>query len=341
MPPTIPKGKVMRNRYRIHQLLHQSRHANIYLVEDQHLRGNVWAVREMQLFAVDSFEKSRIVAQFNAEGQVLSSLAHPGLAKVVDFFTEGNNLYIVREYVHGTDLGQLLEGRNTPLGERDALSAIAQVLEAIMYLWSRKLPAIFFRELCAQNIIFCKGGEVKLLDLGLARVFQPSGDPEALARVGSIDYASPEQFSEGGTFDQRSLVYSVGAILYHIMTRHNPALSPFSLEPVAALNPNVSPAVEEIVNRATENDPRNRYQTLAELKKVVAAAAKAPQAVANAPRGWQAREPKPSMWEVSASATDDETDTVESSAFSWTLGLFMLLIMSSALCAIYYYFFRT
>jgi serine/threonine protein kinase len=176
-----------------------------------------------------------------------------------------------------------------------------------------------------------QNGSVKLLDLGLASVFQSVGDQESLNRVGSMDYASPEQFSEGGTFDQRSLVYSVGAILYHVLTRRNPAQSPFALDPVEEINPSISPAVEEIVNRCTEIEPRDRYATLTELKKSIQAALKTPGAPP--PR----KGSKAQLWETGQL---DEEDHNDSSMWNWMLGVVLMVLMSGALIAIYYFFFR-
>lgn len=336
MPPTISKGVVLRARYKITQLLHQSRHADVYMVQDLHLQDRVWAVRVMQLYSVDNYERGRIVHEFNSEAQRLSQLDHPNLAKVVDYFVEGNNLYVVREFIHGTDLEQVLTTRRVPLTEREALVAVSQIVDAIIYLVGRKVPAIFFRELTARNIILCKTGHVKLLDLGLARVFQLN-DTDAMTRVGSLDYASPEQFSEEGTFDQRSLVYSAGAILYHMLTRRNPALSPFALDAIEDINSDVSPAVEEIVHRATENDPRHRYPTLADLKRQLQSVLKGPAT----PRPSRQRVgPRENLLARTVLDDDEEEPFQDGSLWHWILVAALVSMMSGALLAIYYYFFR-
>ena len=142
MSPTFPMGVVLRTRYRIVRLLHQSRHANIYLVEDRHLPGHIWAVREMQLVAVEPMERRRMSAQFQSEAQQLSLLSHINLARVIDFFADGNNLYVVREYVNGSSLDQLLSARSSPLPEREATQIALQIQDALAFLWGRKQPAI-------------------------------------------------------------------------------------------------------------------------------------------------------------------------------------------------------
>lgn len=266
MSRTFPRGTVLRSRYRIAQLLHQSRLANVYLVEDQHIQGRVWAVKELPLVAVDAHERQRVVQRFTRDATVLASLSHPNLSKVVDYFAEGSCLYLVREYVHGTDLRAYLASRVLPIVDREAISAGLQVIDALMYLQSKRFPAIFYREFHSGNVVMCPDNQVKVIDLGLAQLFQAAADEDA-QRIGSLEYSAPEQFAEDGTFDGRSLVYATGALLYHMLTRRNPSLSPFDLMPIAELNSAVSRGLAETVQRATQVDPRNRYPTLGDLRR--------------------------------------------------------------------------
>ncbi|HEY3999167.1 MAG TPA: hypothetical protein VGO93_09900, partial [Candidatus Xenobia bacterium] len=82
-----------------------------------------------------------------------------------------------------------------------------------------------------------------------------------------LEYSAPEQFTEGGSFDGRSMVYAVGALMYHMLTRRNPQASPFQLAPVGEFNPTASRSVVDTVHRATQNDPGRRFQTLADLRR--------------------------------------------------------------------------
>ncbi|MHB2020443.1 MAG: serine/threonine-protein kinase [Candidatus Xenobia bacterium] len=267
MTPSVSIGSVLRARYKITQLLHRSRLANVYMVEDQHIPGRVWAMKELPMVAVDSYERQRVLKRFAQDATLLASLSHPNVSKVVDYFADGNHLYIVREYVHGSDLRTFLAGRVVPMLDKEAIAITLQVIDALVYLQSKRFSAIFYREFHASNIVLIQDSSVKVIDLGLAQLFQAFSDQEAQSRIGSLEYSAPEQFADDGSFDDRSLVYSVGALLYHMVTRRNPASSPFALTPIEELNPQVSRGLIETIVKATQNDPRYRFQSLTELRR--------------------------------------------------------------------------
>ncbi|MCE1248404.1 MAG: serine/threonine protein kinase [Firmicutes bacterium] len=275
MPLTI--GNVLRNRYRISRVLYQSPLTNVYVVEDVHLRGNVWAVKEMKFLAMDSFERQKIIAQFEQEVMKMTELAHPNYAKVIDFFVEGQNLYIIREFIPAYDVDTIMRKTTGMMRERDVVSWGIQLADVLNYLYNKKFPAIFFREFSLPNILINSDGNVSIIDLGLARVFQTDNDPGRNLNVGPIDYPCPEQFDENGVFDQRTLVYSLGSVLYHMMTKKNPGQMMFKLTPIEELNPEVSKAFKVIIKKSTEIDPRLRYQTLHDMKRDLQSALKSPE----------------------------------------------------------------
>ncbi|MFH0803041.1 MAG: serine/threonine-protein kinase [bacterium] len=258
-------GMILRSRYKIARIIYQSQMFNVYYVEDLHLKGKVWAIKEMKMVAVDPQEKNRIMSQFHAEALNLTALSHPNIAKVVDFFIDSNSLYIVREYAPAVDLGNVI--KKDPIEEKEVLSWGIQMADALNYLFSRKMPAVFFRELNLGNILVSGQGNITLIDLGLARLFQTRQDLEAIKRTGSMDYAAPEQFSEEGIFDMRTLVYNLGAILFHCLTKVNPASTPFNLPAPQSLRPEVSDKFNQIILKATRYDPRERYPNLQEMVK--------------------------------------------------------------------------
>ena len=271
---SVAVGTVLQNRYRISKVLYQSRLTNVYLVDDIHLRGNVWAVKEMKFLAMDSFERQNIIKQFELEVRRMTELSHPNFAKVIDFFVEGQNLYILRQFIPAYDISTIMKKTSGYLRERDVMKWGIQLADVLNYLYNRKFPAVFFRELNLSNILVKSDGKVSLIDLGLATAFLTETDPDKLSVMGATNYASPEQFEENGQFDQRSLVYNLGALLYHILTKKNPAHSLFNLPPIEQLNPEVSGGTRMIIKKATEIDPRLRYQTLAEIVKDMQSAVK-------------------------------------------------------------------
>lgn len=273
----LPVGSVLCSRYRISKILYQSKLANVYTVEDTHLVGNIWAVKEMKVLALNNVERQRIIAHFQAEVMKMTELTHPNMARVIDFFVEGRNLYIIREFIPAYDIETLMAKAQGPLRERDCLAWGIQLADCLSYLNAKKFPAIFYRELALSNILVNSEGMIKIIDLGLARLFQTETNPEKMQSMGSMHYAPPEQFDEYGSFDQRSLVYSCGAMIYHMLTGQNPSLSMFNLQSIDEVNPEVSRATCAIIKKATSNEPRLRHQTLPELKKDLQRARKDPE----------------------------------------------------------------
>ncbi|MCD4786354.1 MAG: serine/threonine protein kinase [Candidatus Eremiobacteraeota bacterium] len=287
---SLPVGSILKNRYRVAKILHKSKLTNVYVVDDTHLRGNLWAVKEMKFLAMDSFERQKIIAQFEQEVIKMTEISHPNFARVIDFFVEGANLYIIREFIPAYDIETLMKKNAGLLREKDVLNWGMQLAEVLNFLFNKKFPAIFFRELTLTNILVNSEGSISLIDLGLARVFQTETDPSKLKVMGAMDYASPEQFDENGIFDRRTLVYNLGALLYHVLTGKNPAQSLFNLPAIQELNPEVSVATRKIIEKAVEIEPRLRYQNLTDMKRDMKHALRSPdlkmQVVNPGPTSW-------------------------------------------------------
>ena len=266
MPPLLPEGSRLRGRYKIVRVLSATRLRNMYLAEDQHLRGKHWVIRQMQPVGIDSNDRKWLISQFEAEARILSALEHPCLPKLVDFFIQDLFLYVIREFVPGLDLSIILQQRSGRLSQRDALNVGLSLCDLMTYLLKKKLPPIVFRELSLANLVYTPEGQTKLIDFGFSRLFQRE------ARLGAPDYAAPEQYAEDAEVDGRTLVYNVGALMYHLMTGHNPGSTPFALPPLQSLNPSVSDRCTEMIEKATRNDSASRYSGLPELGKAIAVA---------------------------------------------------------------------
>jgi serine/threonine-protein kinase len=324
MPPQLQMGTILRGRYRILKVIFETMLVNVYYVNDLHMPDKAWVVREMQMIAIDNTDRSRVIKKFYAEASRISSISHPYIGTVVDFFAEGTNFYIVREYIHGADLATILKRNQRPFLESDVVLWSAQLAEALSFLYTSKFPAIFFREFHMSNIICTAAGSVKLIDLGLAGIFQTENDSDNMNRLGSTDYAPPEQFTEEGTFDLRSLVYTLGAFMYHAVTNVNPATSPFALKPLNLLNPTLSSVIQDIINKSTDIDPRRRYQTLNDMRKDLLALLKNPKLATV-----KIEKEKPRN-----NGKDKEN---EGGPLNWILGVILVLVMGTILFLIYYF----
>ena len=213
-----------------------------------------------------------LVERFQREQQIGQELGHPGIVKTYDG-EERSRLYMVIEWVEGRLLRAILsEQRQLPV-ER-ATSLTLQILDALDTMHKY---GIVHRDLKPENIMVDEEDRIKLIDFGIAmkedaRRITFVGMSPAL---GTPDYIAPEQV-KGQRGDHRSDIYSLGVMLYEMLTGQPPftGSNPLAVmnerllhdpEPVRKLRKEVAPELEEILNRALERDPRRRYQTAADM----------------------------------------------------------------------------
>jgi serine/threonine-protein kinase len=215
-------------------------------------------------------------SRFLREEEIGSRLNHPYILK---FYPVPEELrtrpYIVTEYLRGYTLSHLLTSVR-PMPEKDAIKLASRLCEALAYIHEQ---GVVHRDLKPQNIMLCNDGTIRVMDFGIAKAggrrmtfagFTPA--------VGTPDYMAPEQV-KGKRGDERTDIYSLGAMLYEMIV----GVMPFECEndnplvimnarvdgdPVAPRkrNPKVTPQIEEIILHAMERDPRKRYQTAAAMK---------------------------------------------------------------------------
>jgi serine/threonine protein kinase len=212
--------------------------------------------------------------RFQREEQIGSTLNHPAILKVIKVDKQKSRPYLVMEFLEGKTLAAVLAKRKT-FSEGEAVAYASQICDALEYL---HVNGIAHRDLKPQNIMVCADGTLRLFDFGIARVEKARrltfvGLTPAL---GTPDYISPEQV-RGRRGDHRSDIYSLGAILYEMVTGATPfeGESPYVVmnarvtgdpEAPRKIKPELNPAIEEIILHALERDPRRRYQTAAEMK---------------------------------------------------------------------------
>lgn len=260
MPLLLPEGSQLRNRYQIVKVLDATPLRNIYLVQDLHLRGNTWVIKQILPVGAMTVNSQAIRKGYEQEIRAISSLEHPALPRLLDYFFSDSCVFLVREYVPGTDLCTLLAFEGGSFTESDALRLTQPVAELLGFLWRKKMGPAVFRELSLGSLIISPQGEIKLIDFGLSRLF---GNANSL---GTVEYAAPEQFS-GEAVDSRTLVYNLGAILYHLISGFNPGESPFDLEPLDFWAPETSLATQRLIEKALQHDPNKRFSTPEEMVK--------------------------------------------------------------------------
>ena len=274
---TLPLGAAVQGRYAILGLLGQGGMGAVYQVSDTRLGGKIMALKELTDAAITNpQDKALAAAAFAREAQLLAHLDHPNIPKVTDFFTETGKYYLVMEFVSGETLESRLAHQSAPVSEGEARDWVLQLCDVLNYLHGQN-PPVIFRDLKPANIMITPQGQIKLVDFGIARLFSPGKAGDTLV-IGTPGYAPPEQYGKGQT-DARSDIYSLGVVLHSLLTRHNPALTPFALPPARQLNPAISLQMETVILKATQLDPTQRYQTVVQMRAALIGHTAAPTAV--------------------------------------------------------------
>ncbi len=336
MPPVLPEGSQLRGRYRISQLLDSSQLRNIYVAEDTHLKGHTWVVKQVLPVGVDISFAGSLDQRFETEARLVSTLEHANIPKLLDFFVHDSCLYIVREFVPGRDLTAILRERGGTLSEKESIKIGIQLAGLLSYLLKKRLSPVIFRELCLTNLILTPEGKINLVDYGFSRLFQHE------TRLGPPDYSAPEQFSGEEEIDGRTLVYNIGALVFHLVTGFNPGQSPFNLPALSELNPGLSKAAVKVIEKATANEKRERYSNLAELKRQLQACldhpGKASSSSSSRPKKSQPR--RQPEGDATQKVLLPHVQKAAPQATAWLVGVLLTLLMGGTLIAVYQYFLR-
>lgn len=223
----LDKEQLLQQRYKIVKILGRGGMGAVYLAEDQRLPTK-WAVKEMKKEGLTEEERAEGVELFKSEARILSELRHRNLPRIVDFFEQDAQLYLVMDYVEGITLEQLLS-ENGPLPTQKALEMCLQIADVLDYLHSRKDP-IVFRDFKPGNVMVTEQNEVKLVDFGIARVFKQDASADTKA-LGTPGYAAPEQYGRGQS-GPRTDLYAFGATMHHALTGRDPTDEPFQFPPL-------------------------------------------------------------------------------------------------------------
>ena len=270
----LPAQSMLSGRYIILHKVGQGGFGAVYQATDARITGKTWAVKEMSDAAIaDPSEKQQAIEAFRREAELLSQLSHPNIPRVTDFFSQGGKQYLVMEFVEGETLEERLIKRGGPLSEAKVRPWAEQLCDVLEYLHSQR-PPVIFRDLKPDNVMIDRAGDVKLIDFGIVRFFQP-GKSKDTVRLGTPGYAPPEQHGKGQT-DARSDIYALGATMHHLLTNHDPGTTPFHFEPVRRLNNAVSFHMEQVVMKAVEQDPVRRWSSAAEMQRAMATPAPPP-----------------------------------------------------------------
>jgi eukaryotic-like serine/threonine-protein kinase len=260
-------GTVLSERYRLEAKLGSGGMSTVYLARDETLDRAV-AVKVMHR---EMSEQEDQLQRFRQEARAVAKLSHPNIVAVIDAGEDGGHPYIVFEYVEGETLKQ----RITRLGALDVQDAIAYTIEVARGLSIAHSRQMVHRDVKPQNVLIDTEGRAKLTDFGISRELEKDGLTATGRVLGTTDYVAPEQ-AMGRGVDPRSDIYSLGVVLYEMLTGDVPFHADSQvgvamkhvheeLPDVQRRRPELSAAVALVVERATAKDPAERYQRVEEM----------------------------------------------------------------------------
>ncbi len=260
-------GTVLSGRYRIETKLGSGGMSTVYLAQDEVLDRPV----AVKLMHREISEEADQLERFRREARAAARLSHPNLVSVIDAGEDEGRPYIVFEYIEG----QTLKQRITERGRLEIDEAVAYAIEIGRGLLAAHGRKLVHRDVKPQNVLIDPDGRAKVTDFGIARSLEAEGMTATGRVLGTTDYVSPEQ-AMGEVVDERSDVYSLGVVLYEMLTGEVPFSAENQIgvamkhvnEPlpdVLVKRPEVSAAVASVVDRSTTKDPRDRYNSVGEM----------------------------------------------------------------------------
>ncbi|RKI87526.1 serine/threonine protein kinase [Parablautia intestinalis] len=261
----IKIGMILGGRYEILKKIGIGGMSDVYKVKDLKL-NRLGAVKILkQEFSINA----DFVSKFRTEAQVAAGIMHSNIIDVYDAGEEGGFYYIVMELVEGLTLKNYIE-RKGRLYVKEAVSIAVQVS---MGLEAAHNNHIIHQDIKPQNIIISKGGTVKIMDFGIAKMV--TGNMITSNVMGSVYYISPEQAS-GGRSDERSDIYSLGVMFFEMLTGRVPFNGDITVD-IAIKHirekipsprkevPEIPVSVEQIICKCCQKSPNRRYQSMQEL----------------------------------------------------------------------------
>ena len=251
------RGQVIANRYTIIDMIGRGGMGCIFKAHDNVLKEEIALKTLLPQFAKDKL----VVERFYNEARIARSLSYPKIARVHDIGMTGEVLYISMEYIEGQSLRALLD--NLPEGKRlpitNSLYIIDSLCEALEYAHQYTIH----RDIKPENIMITKEGQVKLMDFGISKLVTHTQLTGTSVVMGTPHYMSPEQLRDSAKVDPRSDVYSVGVVMYEILTGNLPVGVP---RLASQLMPEVPNALDPIIQQCMEPKPDQRYNNITELR---------------------------------------------------------------------------
>ena len=263
----ITRGQLINDRYEIIRSIGEGGMANVYLAQDTILDRKV----AVKILRGDLAEDEKFVRRFQREAISASSLNDPNIVEVYDVGEDDGKYFIVMEYVQGLTLKQLVKKRGS-LTLPEVQDIMLQLTSAVAHAHE---SYIIHRDIKPQNVIILEDGRVKIMDFGIAVALNAGEFTQTNSVMGTVYYIPPEQ-ANGGAATIKSDIYSLGILMYELVTGHVPFKgdNPVEVaikhmnEPIPSIceyDPEMPQSIENIILRASAKNPKNRYDSAYEM----------------------------------------------------------------------------
>ncbi len=263
---SLQKGRTVVGRYTIIEELGRGGMGIVYKAEDTKLKRTV----ALKFLPSEFTHIPEVKIRFTREAQAAAALDHPNICTVYEFDQADETSFISMAYIKGQSLKKKIESGPLELGE--AINMAMQVAEGLQEAHKK---GVVHRDIKSANIMVTERGQAKTMDFGLARVTESTLVTQEGMTMGTVTYMSPEQ-ARGEKVDQRTDLWSLGVVLYEMLTGQLPfrgdheqaivySILKEKPEPIADIKPDIPVSIEQVVSKALEKDPDKRYQQVEEL----------------------------------------------------------------------------
>lgn len=253
-------GSLVDGKYKILSEIGHGGMSVVYMAINEKA-NKTWAVKEVRKDGKMDFNTVR--QGLVAEIETLKKLKHPNLPSIVDVIEDEDSFIIVMDYIEGRSLDKIIE-ENGAQPESFVVEWAKQLCDVLGYLHSRT-PPIIYRDMKPANVMLKPDGNIMVIDFGTAKNYEI--DLGETTGIGTIGYAAPEQYigSGLGRTDARTDIYCLGITMYHLLTNIDPCKNLISDKSIRAVNPALSHGLDAIIQKCTQYQPSDRYQSCAEL----------------------------------------------------------------------------